>query len=194
VAGLLVTAAPDAARDSYAISAERLRLAWPKILGARWQPSGARRAEELTILHVSDLRFDREQPPGEGLGLLPADLAGLARPDLLVITGNLATQGLRSEFHQAMEFAATLAEEAEIPRRHVVIVPGNHDVNRRACKAYFEEQESDEKKPVPHTGRSGGSSPRSSATSTRTLRRSRSRRTSRGRCSRWPTSTSSSPG
>ena len=148
VAGLLVTAAPDAARDSYAISAERLRLAWPEVLGARWQPSGARRAEELTILHVSDPCFDREQP-GEGLARLPADLAGLARPDLLVVTGNLAAHGLRSEFRQATEFVAALAEEAGIPRRHVVIVPGNHDVNRRACKAYFEEQESDEEEPVP---------------------------------------------
>ncbi|HEX8009110.1 MAG TPA: trypsin-like peptidase domain-containing protein [Trebonia sp.] len=149
VVGLLVTAAPDAARDSYAISAERLRLAWPEVLGARWQPSGARRAEELTILHVSDPCFDREQPPGEGLARLPADLAGLARPDLLVVTGNLAGRGLRSEFRQATEFVAALAEEADIPRRHVVIVPGNHDVNRRACKAYFEEQESDEEEPVP---------------------------------------------
>jgi WD40 repeat protein/3',5'-cyclic AMP phosphodiesterase CpdA len=149
VTGLLVTAAPDAARDSYAIGAERLRLAWPEVLGARWQPSGARGAEELTILHVSDPRFDREQPPGEELARLPADLTGLASPDLLVVTGNLAAQGLRSEFRQAMEFVAALAEEAEVPRRHVAIVPGNHDVNRRACKAYFEEQESDEEEPVP---------------------------------------------
>jgi 3',5'-cyclic AMP phosphodiesterase CpdA len=38
---------------------------------------------------------------------------------------------------------------ARIPRRHIAIVPGNHDVNRRACAAYFAEQDSEEEAPVP---------------------------------------------
>ena len=53
------------------------------------------------------------------------------------------------EFRAAAEFVAALAEEAEIPRRHVAIVPGDHDVNRRACQAYFLEQESNGEDPVP---------------------------------------------
>ena len=31
----------------------------------------------------------------------------------------------------------------------MAIVPGNHDVNRQACQAYFADQESDQKAPIP---------------------------------------------
>ena len=166
IVGLLALAAESEARDSYAISVDRLRLAWPEILACRWQPAAraARgpQAGELTILHVSDLRFERDRLPGASAaeraahplyGQLHADLAGLAdaglRPDLLVVSGNLAEQGLPVEFQAAAEFIVALAEEAEIPRRHVAIVPGDHDVNRRACQAYFLEQESNGEEPVP---------------------------------------------
>ena len=168
----LVAAAPggrDAERDSYAIGADRLRLAWPEVLAGRWQRTAgpARRdPAELTILHVSDTQFGRHHLFG-GNGLTDADrgedtlfsrlhrdIAGLAdehglRPDLLVVTGDLAEWGLRSEFTQVVEFLGALAEAAEIPRRHVAMVPGNHDVNRKACEAYFAEQEADEAAPVP---------------------------------------------
>lgn len=148
IVGLLAMAARNEARDSYAISADRLRLAWPEVLAGRWQQGtgAARRREsgELTILHVSDLR--------SGMGR-PTDLAALTaaglRPDLLVVTGNLAEQGLPAEFQRAAEVIGALAEEAEIPRRHVAIVPGARDVNRHGCQAYFLEQESDGKQPVP---------------------------------------------
>jgi len=80
IAGLLVVAPKPQTgmRDSYAVSAERLRLAWPEVLAGRWQAGAgaARRREtgELTILHVSDLRFDRDRLPGvpERTGGAPA--------------------------------------------------------------------------------------------------------------------------
>jgi len=53
------------------------------------------------------------------------------------VTGNLAERGLPVEFAEAASFIGALAEEAEIPRRHVAIVPGDHDVNRLTCQAYF---------------------------------------------------------
>lgn len=167
----LIASAPlgRAERDSYAISADRLRLAWPEILAGRWQrASGAAQSSdraELTILHVSDTQFGAHHLFG-GNGLTPADraedtlfsrlhhdLVQLAdehemRADLLVVTGDLAEWGLRSEFGQVSQFLGALSEAAEIPRRHVAIVPGNHDINRKACAAYFAEQESDEAAPV----------------------------------------------
>src|ERR1022692_2792268 len=176
VVGLLASAAaartPD--RDSYAIDADRLRLAWPEILDPRWQrtrrsaSAGRSRAPgtgELTILHVSDPQFGAHHLFG-GNGLTSADraqdtlfrrlhddLSQLAdeqelRPDLLVVTGDLAEGGLRSEFAQVNEFLSALSEAVEIPRRQVAIVPGNHDINRRTCKAYFEDQRSDEAAPI----------------------------------------------
>ena len=177
VVGLLASAAVGRSqeRDSYAIGADRLRLAWPEGLDPRWHRRGysaqvgyslTAGASDLTILHVSDTQFGRHHLfGGNGLtsadraqdtlfGRLHEDLSRLAddhglRPDILVVTGDLAEWGLPSEFEQVTEFLSALSEAAEIPRRHVAIVPGNHDVNRKASEAYFADQESDEAEPVP---------------------------------------------
>jgi len=170
VVGLLTTAPPAASgqRDSYAITADRLRLAWPEVLDPRHTRARRRAASgvsELTILHVSDPRFGHHHLCG-GNGVTPADqdhdalfgrlhddldtLAGDTglRPDLMVVTGDLAERGLRSELEQVLRFLTALTEAVQLPRRHVAIVPGNHDVNRKACAAYFQDQEADECQPV----------------------------------------------
>ncbi len=159
-------------RDSYAIGTERLRLAWPEVLGAGAKgrraagagPGGG--AERLTILHVSDPQFGAHHLFG-GNGLTPADqaydtlfarlhedLTGLAadhdlRPDLLVATGDLAEWGRPAELRQATEFLGALADAVELPRHRVALVPGNHDVNRKASQAYFLGEESEDREPVP---------------------------------------------
>ena len=179
VAGLLAVtgSARSGDRDGYAIGAQRLRLAWPDVLDPRQRtgrrPRGATPRTPassgpapVTVLHVSDPQFGKEHLFG-GNGLTPADqtfdtlftrlhddLAGLGaehglRPDLMVITGDLAEWGLRTEYDEVLKFLTTLTEAVELPRRHVAIVPGNHDVNRMACQAYFNEQESDEREPLP---------------------------------------------
>jgi hypothetical protein len=163
VVGLLA-AAPvgvSAQRDSYAISADRLRLAWPEVLAGRWQRAtradAAAARGELTILHVSDLSIAGQAAAGSGPaggpGRLHHDLAVLAeehdiRPDLLVVAGGLASQGRPSEFRQAMAVVGALAEAVDIPRGHVAIVPGGGDVNRQASAAYFTEAEAEERDPV----------------------------------------------
>lgn len=110
---------------------------------------------------MSDPQFGRHHLVG-GNGLTPADQAhdtlfqrlhedlhqlaenhGL-RPDWMVVTGDLAEWGLPSEFEQVVEFLTALTEAAQLSRRQVAIVPGNHDVNRKACAASFQEQEADE--------------------------------------------------
>jgi Trypsin-like peptidase domain/Calcineurin-like phosphoesterase len=169
VVGLLTTAPPAASeqRDSYAITADRLRLAWPEILDPRHTQARRRAASgvsEVTILHVSDPRFGHHLVGGNSLtpadqdhdalfGRLHDDLEALAgdpglRPDLMVVTGDLAERGLRSELEQVVGFLTALTEAVQLPRRHVAIVPGNHDLNRKACAAYFQEQEADECQPV----------------------------------------------
>jgi WD40 repeat protein/3',5'-cyclic AMP phosphodiesterase CpdA len=174
VVGLL-SAAPrgdTGQRDSYAISVERLVSAWPELFdpasGTGPRSVGRRQgaASELTILHLSDLRFGNAHVFG-GAGNIPSDqvddvlfrrlhedLAGLEdehdlRPDLIVVTGDLATSGLPSEFGRVVTFLRALTEAVDIPRHHVAIVPGNHDVNRKACEAYFARQAADERQPLP---------------------------------------------
>ncbi|MGH3806045.1 MAG: metallophosphoesterase family protein [Pseudonocardiaceae bacterium] len=71
------------------------------------------------------------------------------RPDLMVITGDLAEWDLRSEFDQVAHFLTAPTEAVELPRRHVAIVPGNHDVNRPTCAAHFLHEQADEREPVP---------------------------------------------
>jgi Trypsin-like peptidase domain len=83
----LIAAAPlpgAGARDSYAISAERLRRAWPEVLDPRGTTTRARTwagtrdvgggVAELTVLHVSDPQFGRSHLFG-GNGATPADQA-----------------------------------------------------------------------------------------------------------------------
>ncbi len=188
VVGLLA-ATPLAAsgeRDSYAITADRLRLAWPEVLDSRYTPTPRQAAdagEKLTVLHVSDPQFGRNHLFG-GNGLTPADQAhdtlfrrlhddldrlaadhGL-RPDLMVITGDLAEWGLPSEFEQVVDFLTALTEAVELPRRHVALVPGNHDINRRACEAYFLHQSAGSTTRWHLTGRNGSTSPPRSSSST----------------------------
>ena len=71
-----------------------------------------------TIAHLSDLHFGRIDTT-----LLPAltDALALAKPDLLVVSGDLTQRARTSEFRAARQFLDTLP----YPR---LIVPGNHDM------------------------------------------------------------------
>jgi hypothetical protein len=157
VVGLISEAPPAAAtaRDSYAISTDRMRLAWGEELASRSVSRKDQSRAELTILHVPGPRLGRGQGDEVLFGRLLRDLAQLAEagqpplPDLLIVTGDLALSGQRGEFTRVTRFLAALAEAAEIPRRHVAIVPGSFDVSRRACEAYFLEQEDNDAEPVP---------------------------------------------
>jgi uncharacterized protein YjbI with pentapeptide repeats len=64
------------------------------------------------------------------------------------VTGNLAERGLPMEFAEAASFIGALAEEADIPRRRVAIVPGDRDVNRLTCQAYFLQEEGAGREPA----------------------------------------------
>lgn len=153
--------------DSYAVGTGLLRSAWPRVLGDR--PSSSQRARsELTILHISNPRFAGSDVIDEGAasssdaalsrdalsGQLYRDIRELAvehgvRPDLLVMTGGLADGGLPGEYRHGIDFMSALAGSTGIPRRHVAIIPGSHDVNRLACQAHFITQASRQQQPIP---------------------------------------------
>ncbi|MFI9816996.1 trypsin-like peptidase domain-containing protein [Saccharothrix variisporea] len=144
VIGIVATAGRGAA-DSYAVGADRLRQVWPEVLDRR-----RRRVDdgldELTIVQPAGPRFGGDVPPATGR--LVEDLADV-HPDLLVVAGDLTEHGLRSEFEQAFAWLGEVAEAVELPRDRVVVVPGAHDVNRKACLAYFLRMEAEEREPLP---------------------------------------------
>jgi hypothetical protein len=67
----------------------------------------------------------------------------------MVMTGDLAGWGWRSEFERVVEFLSALSEAVGLPHERVAIVPGNHGVHRKACEAYFARMEADEREPRP---------------------------------------------
>ncbi|MEJ2854550.1 MULTISPECIES: trypsin-like peptidase domain-containing protein [unclassified Saccharothrix] len=144
VIGIVATAGRGAA-DSYAVGAERLRQVWPDVLDRRRRHVDDGVAE-LTIVQPAGPRFGGHVPPATER--LVEDLADV-RPDLLIVAGDLTEHGLRSEFEQAFAWLAEVAEAVELPRDRVVVVPGAHDVNRKACQAYFLRMEAEEREPLP---------------------------------------------
>jgi WD40 repeat protein/3',5'-cyclic AMP phosphodiesterase CpdA len=123
-------------------------------------------ADAITLLHVSDLqfgpnhRFARRDPLDPEFSFdtllqrLCDDLVGLKKehdlaPQLVVASGDLTEQGMPTEFSQARHFLEGLTKFLELGRDRVVLVPGNHDVNRRACRSYFDDCTANEQIPVP---------------------------------------------
>ena len=121
--------------------------------------------EAITILHLSDPQFGRNHLFGSsGLTVddqhldslfsrLHQDLRSLGdseglQPDLVVVSGDLAEWARPSEFEQVHGFVQQLADVLQLPPRRVLLVPGNHDISRAACQAYFSDCEASEQQPV----------------------------------------------
>jgi formylglycine-generating enzyme required for sulfatase activity/3',5'-cyclic AMP phosphodiesterase CpdA len=106
-----------------------------------------------TILHLSDIQYGRHHVDGKNtreplyrdsdyspqLDKLIADLKILegkgVRPDCIVVTGDIAEWSKKKEYEEAERFLGGIADYLGIDRRFVVMVPGNHDVNRNICKS-----------------------------------------------------------
>jgi 3',5'-cyclic AMP phosphodiesterase CpdA len=67
--------------------------------------------------------------------------------DLVVVSGDIAEQGLRSEFDQAREFLDDVCAATGLDYDRVVVVPGNHDVNWALSESYFAECRAEEVEP-----------------------------------------------
>lgn len=90
----------------------------------------------ITILHLSDIHRTRDEPAGndELLHALRADFDqfardGVPRPQAVLVSGDVSQSAEPSEYAEAAEFLAHLAEVLELPREAIVVVPGNHDVH-----------------------------------------------------------------
>lgn len=113
----------------------------------------SRSTKKVTLLHLSDLQFGRhhtnlgdreplykdERSYGDELAKLQADVSRVKiaydiSPDFIVITGDIAEWSLKSEYQKANKFLLGIADICKIPRRRVLMVPGNHDINRDLCQ------------------------------------------------------------
>ena len=99
----------------------------------------------IRILHISDLHASDSQVDDRRL-LVKAMLDDAVRCsaekaiDLVVFSGDLANEGKAAQFAQARELLLEpLMERLELEKSQVVLVPGNHDVNRAAIRDFIEQ-------------------------------------------------------
>lgn len=91
----------------------------------------------LRILHISDLHFRDGQNWDSSDVLVNATnkikeiLASERRPDLVAITGDIAFAGKAAEYQTAYEWISrTFLDRENFDPANILIVPGNHDVDR----------------------------------------------------------------
>jgi 3',5'-cyclic AMP phosphodiesterase CpdA/CheY-like chemotaxis protein len=93
-----------------------------------------------TILHLSDIHFGRFHgiPPEltieDLIQPVIADIQKAQPVDLIVVSGDLSSEGLDKEFVRSEKFLVQIAEVLGIGSERVVIVPGNHDILRSLPK------------------------------------------------------------
>jgi WD40 repeat protein len=121
-------------------------------------------ARPIRILHLSDPQYGRFHRFGKSSGTpgdksfdrlvsrIFDDLETFLEPlpptktgsksqllDLVVVSGDLTEWATKPEFVELAEEMRWLAERLDLPLSRFVFVPGNHDVNRRKSKEYFDE-------------------------------------------------------
>jgi 3',5'-cyclic AMP phosphodiesterase CpdA len=116
----------------------------------------SRSSPDITILHISDMQFGAHHRFGEGIESLSSrliqDLEGLAEEippiDLIALSGDFAERGMGEELLQASAFVEQLSTYTQVGRERIVVVPGNHDINRDLCEGYFASQKGEGATPV----------------------------------------------
>jgi len=90
----------------------------------------------LTWLHVSDFHLQDGDPYDRDV-VLRSLVKSVERfrtngrkPDLVFATGDVAASGKAGEYELATRFFDDLINAAALQRRHLFVVPGNHDVDR----------------------------------------------------------------
>ncbi|MBM3133776.1 MAG: hypothetical protein FJZ89_00490 [Chloroflexi bacterium] len=94
----------------------------------------------ITWLHLSDLHFSASPRHAweENIVLraLLGDLEALRAkenltPDLILVSGDIAFSGAPEEYALAGHFFDELLRVSRLPKERLIVVPGNHDVNRK---------------------------------------------------------------
>jgi 3',5'-cyclic AMP phosphodiesterase CpdA len=108
---------------------------------------------KATLLHLPDLRFGEHHRFGlSGITKADQDTDTLANrllqdlevlrekyslaPDLIVAAGDLTESGLPHQFETARQFLKFLAARIGLHLGRLLVIPGDHDINRRLAQAY----------------------------------------------------------
>ncbi|MGZ3419313.1 MAG: metallophosphoesterase, partial [Polyangiales bacterium] len=109
------------------------RMPEPRAGEKKHPPPGA-----VRVLHISDVHFSQRRAWDQDpvLRALAEDVKKLpVAPDLVAITGDLADRGAEAEYAMAARWIREhLLPAARVTLDRVLIVPGNHDVDRSAVK------------------------------------------------------------
>ncbi|MCP4697581.1 MAG: TIR domain-containing protein [Gammaproteobacteria bacterium] len=96
----------------------------------------------MNILHLSDLHFRADtDTSGNGYGPLAEDLKTeleCEQLDAVILSGDIASYSTQEEYKNAKQFLHQVCEEFDLDFEHVVIVPGNHDLNWTLSKEAYE--------------------------------------------------------
>jgi 3',5'-cyclic AMP phosphodiesterase CpdA len=119
---------------------------------------------DVRWLHLSDFHFRSEKSYDRDVVLralmtsLPGLLQRAGRPNLIFVSGDIAYSGKKTEYDEATKFFDHLLSEVGLTKRELIVVPGNHDVDRSGGKGLVRtlksREESDDyfdpSKPLPH--------------------------------------------
>lgn len=101
--------------------------------------SGADDADTV-LLHLSDLHFGSIQNATNWHSQIADDLKAelsCSKIDVLVLSGDIADRSTPKEYEAAQRFIEALSNEFGITHQHIVVVPGNHDVNWSLSKRAY---------------------------------------------------------
>lgn len=86
----------------------------------------------IQILHISDIHLGTLEDAALYLGQLVTDLKNemqVEKLNYIIISGDIASYATSEEYRAAYELIAGLADKMMVELDHVVIAPGNHDLN-----------------------------------------------------------------
>jgi len=97
-------------------------------------------SKSITWLHISDLHFSTKDSHDSNFvtGPLLKDISRFIErkiiPDFIIVSGDIASSGQTKEYKKARTFFQELLEITNVDLKHLILVPGNHDVDRNVIK------------------------------------------------------------
>jgi uncharacterized protein YjbI with pentapeptide repeats/calcineurin-like phosphoesterase family protein len=96
------------------------------------------------VLHLSDLHFGGTSDAELWYSQLAQDLVnelGCASLEAIIVTGDISNRADPNEFSAAKKFLHDLALEFQVNQGHIIVVPGNHDVDWSIGEAAYQSLE-----------------------------------------------------